>query len=125
FRRASMDTTLPSAPLSDRKGVDESDRLSFCKGLCIGSFNQNSRSVPNVLRPDLHVLWRRTIVSSVMLAVTGLTSLCSKSFDPHQFVYRATRPTEDACRTVPSRTAGGAMCDWSAFNTIIPHRLSD
>ena len=95
FRRASMDTTLPSAPLSSSRvrdrthhylnatlpdsplqyrwaeqwsyilvdlgdsevaPVDEGDHLSLWERLSVGSFNQNSRSIPNLLRAHLCVL---------------------------------------------------------------------
>lgn len=40
--------------------VDESDHFPLCEGLSIGSFYQNSRSIPNFLHPHLSILDGRT-----------------------------------------------------------------
>lgn len=48
--------------------VDKSNRLSLCESLSIGSFNQNSRTIPNLLHPNLGILDRhRNGISSVAL----------------------------------------------------------
>lgn len=46
--------------------VDKSNRLSLCESLSIGSFNQNSRTIPNRLHSNLGILDRhRNGISSV------------------------------------------------------------
>lgn len=56
------------------------------------------------------------------LVWSHITSCLLPTFDPHQFVYRANRSTEDMWKSM-QLCQGGIIDFSSAFSTIIPHRL--